>query len=179
METIQEIKQRFFLFRNGIVSDSMRSKGAPYKVIFGLTLPQIREVAAEVAASAELAETLWANAGTRESVLLAPMVYPRDEMTPETALRWVASAPSAEAVDILCHSLLRRLDFATDLIGKLAGGESEIERYGAVRLAFNLLPGSKEIGRSVAEREVGRRSPMTYAVARQLLDEIAFLEEGL
>ena len=63
--------------RNGAVADYMRRMGAPYKIIFGVNLPHLSEIASETVPSQELARQLWANSSTRESMLLAPMIFRR------------------------------------------------------------------------------------------------------
>lgn len=62
---IQEIKRRFFAMRNGIVADTMRKGGLGYKMVFGLNLPQIVEIAADITPSRELAEQLGRRTHTR------------------------------------------------------------------------------------------------------------------
>lgn len=73
---MQLIKRRFYAMRNGIIADTLRKAGLGYKIIFGLNLPQITEIASGLTADADLAEELWADRRTRESMLLAPMLYP-------------------------------------------------------------------------------------------------------
>ena len=80
---LQIIKRRFFAMRNGIIADTIRKSGAPYRMIFGLNLPQIDEISRETGKNKELAEKLHADTSTRESQLLAPMLMPEEEMTPE------------------------------------------------------------------------------------------------
>ena len=38
-ETIKDIKSKFRLFMNGVISQSMRDKGMDYKLNFGIELP--------------------------------------------------------------------------------------------------------------------------------------------
>ena len=71
---MQHIKSRFFALRNGVIADRLRKSGSPYKIIFGLMLPQMEQIAGECVPSKELAEMLWNNRSTRESRLLASMV---------------------------------------------------------------------------------------------------------
>ena len=42
---LQQIKSRFMAMRNGIVADALRKGGMPHKVIFGLNVPQLSEIA--------------------------------------------------------------------------------------------------------------------------------------
>ena len=46
-DTIREIKSKFRLFMNGMVSQSMREKGIDYKLNFGIEYPRIKEIAAD------------------------------------------------------------------------------------------------------------------------------------
>lgn len=174
---MQKIKRRFFAHRNGVVADAMRRAGAPYRVVFGLTLPQVAEIAAEHGPDAAMARELWRNVSTRESVLLAPMLMPRDAITRAEALEWVAGAPTAEAVDVLCLKLLKHLPFADQLASALEDADGDMMRYAALRLRFNLLPCGIDEAAKLARRELERGGRVTVPVARQLLEEVEFLRE--
>lgn len=169
---MQQIKRRFFAMRNGALAEQMRRQGAPYQIIFGLNLPQLTEISRDVEPSADLAERLWANTTTRESLLLAPMVYPKDEMTLSVALQWATSCPTAEVADILCHRLLRQLPFANEIVDALADAERNLDRYVSLRLRLNLFPSRLEEARMAAETELGRDCRLTQGVARQIIDEV-------
>ncbi|MDE5895396.1 MAG: DNA alkylation repair protein [Muribaculum intestinale] len=132
--TLQAIKHRFYAMRNGIVADTLRRAGAEYRVIFGVNLPQLKEIASDIGYDAVLARELWANVSTRESVLLAPMIMPAEEFTIDEARRWVASAPSVEAVDVLCLRLLGRMPFAAQIAEECLVSDSRIMQYAAMRL---------------------------------------------
>ncbi|ANU62579.1 DNA alkylation repair protein [Muribaculum intestinale] len=131
---LQAIKHRFYAMRNGIVADTLRRAGAEYRVIFGVNLPQLKEIASDIGYDAVLARELWANVSTRESVLLAPMIMPAEEFTIDEARRWVASAPSVEAVDVLCLRLLGRMPFAAQIADECLVSDSRLMQYAAMRL---------------------------------------------
>lgn len=173
--TVQLLKRRFFAMRNGIVADTLRRAGSPQRIIFGLTLPQIAEIAAEFGEDAELARQMWANTSTRESSLIAPMLMPRSAMDFAEALTWLKGAPSCEAVDILCHRLLRHLDFAPALAETLQMADSEMLRYAGLRLRFNLLPAGQTEARRAAEASIAAGGRNECAIARRLIDELDFL----
>ena len=40
-EQIRQIKSDFFSLRNGEIADTLRKAGSPYKIIFGLQMPQL------------------------------------------------------------------------------------------------------------------------------------------
>lgn len=105
--TIQEIKHEFMAFRNGIVADALRSAGQPYGVIFGLQLPQLKEIASKAGKDASLAGQLWEDRNVRESRLLAPFLLEAAEMTTEEAVGMLAGTRTREEVDILVFRLIR------------------------------------------------------------------------
>ena len=123
--TIQEIKQQFFSFRNGIVAKAFLDAGAPYKTMFGLQLPQLSEIARGAGTDHQLALTLWADSGCRESRLLACWLFDKDKITKEDALRLAQEAATREETDILVFRLLRHLPFAEELKESLSGYTKE------------------------------------------------------
>lgn len=176
---MQNVKRRFFALRNGDIAAVLRKSGSPYRIIFGLQLPQIVEVASATGTDAEMAERLWANDSTRESRLMAPMVADRTEFSPADAKRWIASLMSVEETDILCHRLLRHLSFAPELVEEFAAdGNDDMRRYLALRLARNLVYTRPELARKVAGEELARNADMTKRLAAETLDEADFVLEG-
>lgn len=173
---MQNIKQRFFALRNGMLADQLRKAGLPYSIIFGLNLPQIKEIASVIGVNPALAETLWDNSSTRESRLLAPFIAEKDNFTLVDAERWLTSlSGSLEEIDILCHGLLRHVPNKKELIVKFAGDEMPIKRYLALRLAFTLAPSEPALTAELARNELKRNCPLTEAIAFQLKDESDFL----
>lgn len=136
---MQNVKQRFFAFRNGVVADMLRHCGSQYKIIFGLNIPQLREIASAFGYNAELARQLWENSTTRESRLLAPMLFDPAALTLTEARELLEGlTPNAEEVDILCHSLLRHTTFARQLLDELNTSDDKWHRYTALRLEGGL-----------------------------------------
>lgn len=172
---IQEIKRRLFAMRNGIVADTIRKGGLEYKMVFGLNLPQIVEIASGIEPSQALAEEFWADSRTRESMLLAPMIYPREAMTRERASEMLREAITTEVADILCHRLLRHLPFAMDVAVDAVTSSDEMERYGGFRLMFNLLYSRPADIRPFVEAELSADCALTRPVCQSMLDEIKFM----
>ena len=140
-EIIKTIKQQFFTYRNGMLADTLRKAGDPHKMIFGLNLPQIMQIAAETGKNKALATALWTDEhGCRESRLLAPMLMPSQEFTIDEAMEWCSSVECVEVADVLCHRLLRGTDFACQLAQRLCSNAKDVmEKYVALRLIANLL----------------------------------------
>ena len=173
---IQIIKRRFFAMRNGVIADTLRKSGVPYRMIFGLNLPQIVEIASEIGPNREIAEKLHADTPTRESQMLAPMIMPVADMTPELALQWVDEAPSVEATDILCHRLLRKMPEAIGIAETLLKRGGDARRYAAVRLMWNLIPAHSDAIYPIARAEASRGDDSTSQLAAKLVEEIEFLK---
>lgn len=174
---IQLIKREFFAMRNGVIADALRKAGAPYQIIFGLTLPQLADIASAVGENREIAETLHQNTTTRESLMLAPMIYPRADMDYDTAYQWLAGAPTAEVADVVCHRLVRHLDFAASLASDLAKSPAPMSRYAALRLYLNIISKYPDAALEAARAELDANDPMTFLLARQIIDEVEFIRQ--
>ncbi len=172
---IQQIKRRFFAMRNGVVADTIRRGGLQYNMVFGLNLPQIVEIAKDLPLSGDLAEELWADRRTRESMLLAPMIYPPELLTKTRAAEMLREACTIEVCDILCHRLLRNLPFAMDIAVDASASSSDMERYGAFRLMFNLLYSRPDEIKPFVEAEIESNHPLTQPLCRAMLEEISFI----
>ena len=174
---MQRIKRRFFAMRNGVVADALRRAGCPCRVIFGLNLPQIVEIAGEVAPGErpELAEALWANKTTRESMLLAPMLMDRATTDRPRAEAMLREAPYPEVTDVVCHRLLRHLPFAAELAESLSADPDERVRYGALRLMMNVVAQHPQRALAMAHAELERDCAYTRALASMLADEAEWL----
>ncbi len=134
---LQSIKKDFFVFRNGIVADTLRKAGMPHKVIFGLQIPQIAAIAKDLTPSSELAEALWNDSEVRESRILATYLFPVDEMSMEKATWLLGSVRTPEESDMLAFRLLKRLPFASEIL-KEAEKDPGIPEYAVASLRNHL-----------------------------------------
>lgn len=167
---MQMVKRRMFAMRNGVVADALRRGGSPYRIIFGLNLPQLREIADDFKGDDNLAVELWHNETTRESRLLALLLM-KGEPVDAAGLRvMIDEINDVETADMFVHTLLRGRDDCDALLDCLANSERSIERYMAIRLAYGLV--DSEAGRpralAIARGEIERADPMTLTAARQL-----------
>jgi len=85
---------------NGIVSASMRQKGVHYKLNFGVSIPEIRNIAQSYEPNEELAKWLW-NEDVREHKILATLLYPLEAFKEEMAATWVGDICYQEIGTIL------------------------------------------------------------------------------
>lgn len=172
---MQRAKRCMFSMRNGVVADALRKGGSPFQIIFGVNLPQLVEIASELPHTAQLATELWHNTTTRESMLIAPMLMPREQMTIELARAWIESVPCAEVADIFCHKLLRHLSYAPQLAQELLESETDMKRYTGLRLWFNLVNKYPREALVAATKEASRSCRLTQGVAAMLADEARFV----
>lgn len=180
-EAIRLIKRQFFAMRNGMMGEQLRRAGQPYRIIFGLNLPQVSAIARESPHDADLAQALWQNSGTRESLMIAPMLYPHDEATPVLARTWIETAPTIEAIDILCLRLIKGQPWAEELAMNLLKPEISIPtvRYAGLRILWNMLDDDTAARfRPTVEAEAQSGAP-TAMTARALLAQIDFFLEPI
>lgn len=164
-QDLKEIKLKFRKAMNGIVSHHMRIQGADYKINFGLTLPLLKQIAAETRPDAQLATELWNDTSVRESMMLAPMVYPVDKFTETEADRWLNTMPNTEIADICCKFLFSRLPFALQKACHWSHSDKPLQQYTAFQLASAWLiahPGTPD---------ASSLEPVTDAAINQAIDK--------
>lgn len=125
---IKDIKQTFFAFRNGMLADTLRNMGYPYRMIFGLNVPQLASIARDLGENTALADQLWSDRDVRESRLLACYLFPKD-ISKEKAMELVKDVQTTEEADMLCFRLLKHLPFASEIVEETAGSDSDLVRY--------------------------------------------------
>lgn len=109
--TINDIKKELRASMNGILSARMREAGMPFRLIFGVELPRLRSIADEFPQDAELADQLWSQ-NIRETRLLAIMLMPPKDFTPERANAWAETMITAEEAQVLAMILLPKTNEA-------------------------------------------------------------------
>lgn len=110
-EQIKEIKQSFRQMMDGAVAQSMRQKGVSYNLNWGATLPRLREKAAELTPSYDLALALWKE-NVRECKILATMLMPPEEILPEVVDIWMEQTTTQEIAEQAAMNLYWRLPYA-------------------------------------------------------------------
>ena len=173
----QQVRRALYAHRNGIAADALRQAGDPHRFIMGCQLVDLMNIATQMGKDISLARKLWGDVNHRECRLIATMLYPEEQMGQDEALAWCLSVESIEMADVLCHRLLRHLEFAPHLIHQLLSQVEEMMRYVALRLLLNLLMMGREdpsqYWREIVEKE---SSVSTLSAMRSLL---ASLKEEL
>ncbi|MDE7092625.1 MAG: hypothetical protein K2O43_04290, partial [Muribaculaceae bacterium] len=95
----------------------------------------------------------------------------------DTAYQWLAGAQSTEVVDIICHRLVRHLDFAPALADDLIKSPASMSRYAALRLYLNIISKYTDQALAAARSEDHRNDSLTQSIARQIIDESEFIKQ--
>lgn len=150
-ETIKDIKSKFRLFMNGMVSQSMREKGMEYKLNFGIEYPRIKEIAAGYEPDHELAQALWKE-NIRECKILAGLLQPADTFYPEIADIWIEGMDYPELAEYTVMNLFQRLPYASEVVFRRMADEREMfQLCGFLLMARLLMKGEKLNERAEAE----------------------------
>jgi hypothetical protein len=129
---------------NGVVSAAMRKSGLEYKLNYGLDARNIRDVASKIEHSVEMADALWAES-SRECKILATLVHPKQEFTPEKADEWLEGCFYSELTEQLIFNLLQHLDSASANTNRWVLSENPAQREAGYTLALRLLLKKQEI----------------------------------
>ena len=136
---IVAIRKQFFSLRNGMIADTLRKGGLEQKYIFGLQLPQIKEIASQFHSddnneTAEIARCLWSDRECREARLLACHLMPPSMMTEKEAKEWAEDVRTREEADILAFRLLRYVASNRSIIMWLKDSDSDLKKYTATAI---------------------------------------------
>ena len=137
-ETVRQIKAQLRLFMNGVLSQSLREKGLQYRLIFGVELPRLKEIAAGYEQNHDLAQALWKE-DIRECKILAAYLQPTETFDAELADFWMESVTNTELADYLCMALFRRLPYASQKAFQWMASDNRMEQYTGFRLITHLF----------------------------------------
>ena len=136
---MNSIRKEFFALRNGMIADTLRKGGLEQKYIFGLQLPQIKDIAVRFRPEDEedasvLAHALWADKECREARLLACHLMPPSRMEKDDGRKWIEDITTREEADIIAFRLIRYLPFASELSQDLSSSEEQLKKYTSVAI---------------------------------------------
>lgn len=112
---LRDVKRELHAVMNGPVSNSMRAMGLNYKVIFGVELPRLQQLATTFPHTAELASALWKE-NIRECRLLAGMLMPPESFDWDMAEVWIEQMHYAEEAECSVMHLFAKLSGASDRV---------------------------------------------------------------
>lgn len=115
MSDLELIKADLRAAMNGVASKVIRESGMDYKLVYGIELPRLREIASAFTPDQHLAMKLWQE-DVRECKMLAVMLFPLDEFDADIAEIWIESLQSgqAEIAQLLAMDLLCRTSYAAE-----------------------------------------------------------------
>ena len=133
---MQKVKRQFFALRNGVVADALRRAGLPHRIIFGLSVVDLKMIAREVGVNTGLSEMLRDNVSTRESRLLWPMIADASLVDEDGAMKMLSEVMSREEADILCNTLLRKCGCSAAAADRLeaSADATPLQRYAVMRM---------------------------------------------
>ena len=140
-EVIRNIKKELRLFMNGVTSAQQRKLGMQYNIIFGVSIPHLKEIAKKFPHDTEVAKALWKE-NIRESKLLAIFMLPK-ECHAEVAEQWIGECRYKENADHLAHCILSRLPDATEKALDWACNGKELYCYCGFLTLAHLFRGGK------------------------------------
>lgn len=111
-EQIRQIKTSLRGMMNGMASHSMRDKGLAYRMNFGVELPRLKALAAELPHTRELALALWSE-NIRECRLMAGMLMPPAECDADLGTLWVEQMHFAEEAEYTVMHLFSHTSWAS------------------------------------------------------------------
>lgn len=137
-EQVRNVKLHLRGVMNGVTSQSMREKGLTYKVNFGVELPRLRELAEEFPHTSALAGALWKE-DIRECRILAGILQPAEDFSPEMADLWVEQMRFPEEADCTVMHLFARLPYASQKVFEWIARDEEYFQLCGWQLLNRLL----------------------------------------
>lgn len=107
MDIIARVRQRM----NGAVVDSMRESGIIYKVNYGVTIPELQQIAQPYKGDHDLAIRLFEE-DIRECKIIASMIDDPEKVTGDQIDNWSEEFNNHEIIEQLCINLFWKSDFA-------------------------------------------------------------------
>lgn len=123
--------------KNGEVSDAMKSKGIEYKLNWGVSIIELREMAKNIQPNHVLALKLW-NKQWRETLILATLLDNPDELTEEQMDFWTKSLENAEIAEQASANLWVKSKFAYVKALEWCRGKKHLVRFSGVHLVGRL-----------------------------------------
>jgi len=114
-DLLSTIKADLRAAMNGIASKVIKDSGMGYRLVYGVELPRLREIASAYTPDHRLAQALWQE-NIREYKMLAILLFPRQEFDWDMADIWLTNLPmeQAEIAQLLCMDLLSNIPGAAE-----------------------------------------------------------------
>ena len=108
-DNLNYIRKDLYRYINGIMSETLRNNNLPFKHIFGLILPQLKEISRQYPKDIDLAKELWKQDDCRESRLIGILLAPASTITKDDLQVYITGVKTHEEADLLAFFLLRNI----------------------------------------------------------------------
>ncbi len=114
-DTLTHIRDDLRAAMNGVAAQTIRQSGMAYRLVYGVELPRLRDIAAAYTPDRRLAQQMW-DEDVRELRMLAIMLYPRDEFGTDIADLWLDGIrqEQSELAGLLCMDLIAAQPYAAE-----------------------------------------------------------------
>ncbi len=139
----QDLLSVIKLRRSGEVSDAMKSKGIAYKLNWGVSLIELREIAKSIEPDHVLALKLW-NKQWRETMILASLVDSPEKVSEEQMDFWTKSFENSEIAELASTHLWAKSKFAFIKALEWCRGKKHLVRFTGIHLVGRLAISDKK-----------------------------------
>ncbi len=136
-QQFQALLKAIKLRKSGEVADSMNQQGANYKLNWGASLLDLRDLAQQYQRNHLLALKLW-NKQWRETLILATLLDNPDEVTEEQMDFWTKSMENTEIAEQASANLWVNTKFAYAKALEWCRGKKHIVRFSGIHLMGRL-----------------------------------------
>ncbi len=147
------IKKNIYLHKNGIVSESMEAKGIHYGLNYGVSIPDLKQMADTFPHDAILGQLLW-NENIRETKLLATLLYPTEMMNEEKATTWLKDIHNIELAEQTARNLFSKSPDAASIANNWCQATNSWQcSIGFMTAAYGMTTLSLDI-RSIIDQQI-------------------------
>ncbi|MFV0364910.1 MAG: DNA alkylation repair protein [Mangrovibacterium sp.] len=135
--TFQDILKQIKRMKNGVAADAMSDKGLTYKMNWGVSIIQLRQLSKQYEKDHLLALKLW-NKGWRETHILATMLEDPKQIEERQMDYWIKSIETTELIDQAIFNLYAYTKFAFVKAMEYCCGKKFLVNYAGLQLITRL-----------------------------------------
>ncbi|MBN2774647.1 MAG: hypothetical protein JXR31_10390 [Prolixibacteraceae bacterium] len=132
-----EILNRIKVFKNGDIAQSLKQKGLEYKMIWGASVLDLKEIAGNYEKNHLLALKLW-NKNWRETMILATLLDKPEDVTEQQMDFWTKSFANTEIAEHAVANLWVKTPFAFVKALEWCRGKKHLVRFTGLQLMGRL-----------------------------------------
>jgi hypothetical protein len=136
-QQFQEILKTIRLYKSGEIAQNMKMRGMGYKMSWGVSIMDLREISRNYAPSHLLALKLW-NKQWRETMILATMLDDPDMVSEQQMDFWTKSFENSEIAEQASANLYWKTPFSYAKALEWCRGKKHFMHYTAVHLMGRL-----------------------------------------